>query len=535
VSIFTPMARRIPSQIRKDCLALTVDLVCATMLSASVLISGCAGFAGTTTSQPPNPTYAISGAISPSTGGAGSTVALSGPTNATTTANGSGAYSFTGLSNGTYVVTPSHSGYAFAPGIQSVTVNGANVAGVNFTATAQPPQTYSISGTISPVAGGSGATVTLTGASSATTTANASGAYTFTGLANGSYTVTPSNTGYTFAPASQNVTVNGANLTGVNFAASAQGTFSISGTVSPAAKGSGAALTLSGAASATATADSSGNYAFGGLPNGAYTITATYPTSTSITYKFAPASQNVTVNGSNVTGVNFSVSLYFGTEPSHATYIPRSDSYCASAITPNSWEPRPDNAVANSTVFPSSTFNWASIENYWSKWTSKRAQVTGNFKGTTTEIIQWAACKWGVDEDTIRADAVQESYWHQNTIGDVCGPTGEGSYGLNQTKNADCSGALVHGGFPDTMNSTALAVDWFGAHTRSCYDGDFYDGGQWLYQGQTVDQIAAANGWPYVFWACVGFNFSGNWNPGQQYQLQVQQHLANRTWEQPGF
>src|SRR5436309_12339563 len=47
-----------------------------------------------------------------------------------------------------------------------------------------PPPTYAVSGTISPTAGGNGATVTLSGAGSGTTTANSSGAYTFTGLAN---------------------------------------------------------------------------------------------------------------------------------------------------------------------------------------------------------------------------------------------------------------------------------------------------------------------------------------------------------------
>jgi hypothetical protein len=88
---------------------------------------------------------------------------------------------------------------------------------VNFTATANP--TFTISGTISPAAGGDLATVTLSGAANAIMTANGSGVYTFTGLANGAYTVTPSNTGYTFTPASQAVTVNGANLTGVNFTA----------------------------------------------------------------------------------------------------------------------------------------------------------------------------------------------------------------------------------------------------------------------------------------------------------------------------
>jgi hypothetical protein len=224
---------------------------------------------------------------------------------------------------------------------------------------------------------------------------------------------------------------------------------------------------------------------------------------------------------------------YFPTEPSHASYLPRSDAYCASAVKPNSSEPRPDNNQANHTIV-SPPHNW-SVENYWIKWRDKRDQVTGNFTGTTKEIVQWAACKWGIDEDTIRAAAVLESYWHMSTVGDVCGPVGEGSYGLLQIKNEDCSGAVIHGGYPHTQQSTALNADWYGAHIRSCYDGDFYDGGNWLYLGQTVDQIAAQNGWSFVFWTCVGAHFSGNWSPGQPYELQVRQILANRTWESSGF
>lgn len=174
-----------------------------------------------TASQVTTPTYSISGTISPAAGGNGATVTLSGAGSATTTANSSGAFTFSGLSNGIYTLTPSHSGYTFNPTSLNATVNGANVTGENFTATVQTNPTYSISGTISPTAGGSGATVTLSGAASATTTANTSGAYAFSGLSNGSYTVTPSHTGYTFAPGNQAVTINGANVSGVNFTATA--------------------------------------------------------------------------------------------------------------------------------------------------------------------------------------------------------------------------------------------------------------------------------------------------------------------------
>lgn len=275
---------------------LAVAASCATALSW-----GCAGFvAGQTQTTPPPPTYSISGTISPTAGGSGATVALSGAASATATANSSGAYTFTGLANGTYTITPSHTGYTFSPASQNATVNGSNVTGVNFTDTAQT-NTFSISGTITPTAGGSGATVTLSGAATATTTANSSGAYTFTGLANGAYAVTPSRTGYTFSPTSQNATVNGANVTGINFTATAQtNTFSISGTITPTAGGSGASVALTGPAAANATTDSSGNYTFTGLVNGTYTVTPS-----NIGYTFTPANQSVTINGSNQTGVNF--------------------------------------------------------------------------------------------------------------------------------------------------------------------------------------------------------------------------------------
>src|SRR5207302_10261947 len=106
------------------------------------------------------------------------------------------------ISNGTYAITPSLTGYTFSPASQTATVSGANVTGINFTDTPQGA-TYSISGTISPAAGGSGAIVTLSGTAGATTVTNASGSYTFSGLANGTYAITPSLTGYTFSPRSE--------------------------------------------------------------------------------------------------------------------------------------------------------------------------------------------------------------------------------------------------------------------------------------------------------------------------------------------
>jgi hypothetical protein len=60
---------------------------------------------------------------------------LSGAASATTTADSSGAYTFNGLTSGSYTITPSNAGYTFTPVSQNVTVSTANVSGVNFTDT----------------------------------------------------------------------------------------------------------------------------------------------------------------------------------------------------------------------------------------------------------------------------------------------------------------------------------------------------------------------------------------------------------------
>ncbi len=200
-------------------------------LAPLAFLWGCAGVVSGQNTQPspppPTQSYSISGTISPAVGGSGATVTLSGTASATTTANSSGNYAFSGLANGTYAVTPSRTGYTFSPSAQAATLNGANITGLNFTATAQVGSTFSISGTLSPAAGGAGATVLLTGTVGATTVTSSAGNYTFTGLTNGSYTVTPNNPGFAFTPTSQNVPVTAANVTGVNFTAAPLQTHSV--------------------------------------------------------------------------------------------------------------------------------------------------------------------------------------------------------------------------------------------------------------------------------------------------------------------
>jgi hypothetical protein len=271
-------------------LSSTIQLTGVTVSSpmgASISASGTGGIL--TILQP---TWTITGSVG--TSGSGATIALTGTSTASTTASSSGSYSFTGLANGSYTVTPTKSGYTFSPASAAVTVSGANVTAAAFTATAQ---TWTITGSVGTA--GSGATIALTGTSTATTTASSSGSYSFTGLANGSYTVTPSLSGYTFSPASVAVTVSGANVTAAAFTATAQ-TWTITGSVGTA--GSGATIALTGTSTASTTASSSGSYSFTGLANGSYTVT---PTKSG--YTFSPTSAAVTVNGANVTAAAFQV------------------------------------------------------------------------------------------------------------------------------------------------------------------------------------------------------------------------------------
>ncbi|HLZ19882.1 MAG TPA: SdrD B-like domain-containing protein, partial [Smithellaceae bacterium] len=105
----------------------------AAFLLALVLVS--CGSGGDTVATAPG----ISGHIT--IGGtyfAGVTVTLSGTASATTTTNSSGYYSFTGLANGDYVVTPTRTGCTFTPtSSPTLTYSGTDIT-QNFTAVITP-------------------------------------------------------------------------------------------------------------------------------------------------------------------------------------------------------------------------------------------------------------------------------------------------------------------------------------------------------------------------------------------------------------
>jgi len=86
-------------------------------------------------------TYSISGHVMGATDVA---IALTGAKIANTTTDSGGNYTFTGLSDGSYTVIATKAGFVFSPESRAVTVSGANVSGLDFTATeTQPPTVVS--------------------------------------------------------------------------------------------------------------------------------------------------------------------------------------------------------------------------------------------------------------------------------------------------------------------------------------------------------------------------------------------------------
>lgn len=267
--------------------------------------------------------------------------------------------------------------------------------------------------------------------------------------------------------------------------------------------------------------------------------TATYSNSFhSVSARAADTSGNVSVDSTvNVTVSNGTQTTrhYFATEPVGTAGLPRSEAYCADNIILNKWEPTSHGNMQYNIPRDDVPTNWTDSRFSWwnsfPNWLTKRAQVTGHFVDsdgsvpTTTELISFAACRWGVDEDLIRAVAVQESDWHQHFWGDRCNQTddslGIGSYSIIQIKNFNCSNEGDWGGFRRTYDSTPFALDFYGAAMRGCLDRNF-----WYNYGTTVSTDTSG-----MIRGCVGAWFSGDFSPTSTYTNSVYQHLANRDWQ----
>jgi hypothetical protein len=145
------------------------------------------------------------------------------------------------------------------------------------------------------------------------------------------------------------------------------------------------------------------------------------------------------------------------------------------------------------------------------------SRVSGDDTGTTDEIIQWAAVKWGLDPDVVRAVAVAESGWDMAFVGD-----GGASFGITQIKRSAHPGT-----YPLSARSTAFNLDYYGSVIR-CY---LAGGAPWL------DRVEHAR--PYErgdLWGSIGAWYSGRWYVDTaDYVDRVRTALLARAWTRPGF
>jgi hypothetical protein len=217
-----------------------------------------------------------------------------------------------------------------------------------------------------------------------------------------------------------------------------------------------------------------------------------------------------------------------------------SGSECARLVQASpSPEDRPGNKAANDTT------GVHVGEGFFPAGDSPQAQrlaplISGGFTGTTEEILRWAACKWGINQNIVFAQAAVESWWRQDNLGGwgtearFC-PPGHGlgadgrngecpqSYGILQNRYPYEGGA-----WPSIVTSTAMNADAAYAIWRSCYDG--YE--VWLNNEPRGQQYHAGD-----LWGCIGRWYAGSWHTpaANKYISGVKEYLRERVWEQPDF
>jgi hypothetical protein len=197
------------------------------------------------------------------------------------------------------------------------------------------------------------------------------------------------------------------------------------------------------------------------------------------------------------------------------TATPASATACSTV--PAYTEVRPGNTVYNQTpgraTDPSKVANSDSFRPYYLK-------IDGSCTGTTEQILEWAAKKWGFGSapsvlggpalgypDLAKAQAVAETWWHQEAIG----PHGE--LGILQVSPNVWPDPLPAGW------STAYSADYAMAVVRMHYDGN-----SWLGAGTKGDLRNAVAAWEC---GCA-------WNGWNQYANYVFGYYDSKPWKRPG-
>jgi hypothetical protein len=180
---------------------------------------------------------------------------------------------------------------------------------------------------------------------------------------------------------------------------------------------------------------------------------------------------------------------YFSLQPVGSWSSLPNDSQCAAKVHYSAWEPRPENYQQNHTMPAPGAMAAAfalrprdegnAYNPLWDSWLLPR--VDGQFTGTTDEILQWAACKWGLPDNLIRADAVIESDWFQYLHFPNDARVGGGGGGSCYWKRG-CGDAF-------SSPTAATAIYCNGIDTQGLLPADVHD-----YQR---DPVTNAGGYPY--------------------------------------
>jgi hypothetical protein len=246
-------------------------------------------------------------------------------------------------------------------------------------------------------------------------------------------------------------------------------------------------------------------------------------------------------------------------------YTPLSDSAAAALVT-HQPEIRPYNAkpyTINGVTYPAVNYyvptdaELAAFQNSKNQYGQTPSQATyytkfvdgrdGLINPSTDDLIQWGAHKWGIPEDWLRAQYVNESSWSQFAMGDLTTETNTGwfpqfpiqsqvpgsgnqvyeSLGISQLKWRP-NNSVGSGTEPIRWKSTAFNIDFELAQVRFYYDNPMGLRDTW---GDTsyvpCQQWNSLAGWyqPYPW------NSDGQLN----YITRIQQLLQSRSWETSSF
>jgi hypothetical protein len=270
-------------------------------------------------------------------------------------------------------------------------------------------------------------------------------------------------------------------------------------------------------------------------------------------------------------------SSYFHLRPPGSWLRLPGDKACSRRIRRSSWEPRPENERSNHTMPDPHQVRLAlrarpravqgAYAHRWDSWLLRR--VDGHFMGTTDEIFQWAACKWGLNDNMLRAIGVIESSWYQDArysggacvqhwgCGDITDPRDrvarafcnmearrghdyQADFGTGRCpRTFSIVGVMSwhppqwgrnagnqNGTFPFNRDSTAFALDYLGAHLRGCLEG----WEKWLDNTGTDYRKGDIAG-------CVGSWYAGAWHTSaaDEYFARVTQLMRTRPWLDPSW